>query len=1003
MDGDAEKLAKRFGVTLPKSNTERTIESLRVSPDEDIAIRTIIGEAKGEGQRGWNAVAGVMRNRAKGGKQTLRDVALAPNQFEPWSSRKKELESIDPNSRTYQDVARTTLPVLRGEVDDPTGGATHFYSPSAQSALGRKPPSWDNGKGLDIGNHRFFNLGYSGQGKHGNAKVNVSAPEPSVDISKLSARLLGSQGTDFTKLYERMLGTAQPPTAPINPDGNPYVLPENVGGTQLPPVNPTGVPLKTNATVMPPVAEQPLAMPDAEVAPVTDKDFVDANNYLVSQGQVPLTRQQFDDAQKAKSTAQATATQLQPQIPTQPQPQGTVKTPVAPQQRQEQVSIPRQLTTDEKQGIVYSKDIDVSQVKGNKKAFAAKKALQEAGLTPAQANTALQRLQKEGNILKGEPTNPNQFRVTLTYDDINWALGGDAKNIVPSVQEMMDVARAQRQAEIPDAVPTITKPDSATERMMEEQLRANAQAGLGAPSLLNTDDISLAIEKMLDDPTQIWTGAPFKFTEEERRKVVDDNITELIKSAGSASKAKALQDEAANMGIPEQVLRSYRDLTDTVKRSPATFARTAAWIEEVTDWGRANGVWLPTVTTTDIGNAVAWLTAKAAGKEYAPMAQGALPNILADSIDKAFPDDPVTRNTMAGKLSRAVGSSAPFMLGAMLTGGTSAATILLGAAQQVGDSYKEAKDSGLSQEKRILAGLAGIPIGASEALGLKWAKLGGLLQKETNGQFVRSVAKWLVGSGKELTEESLQEYFQSTAGKLLITGLKNDGWTKKDVAKALGSSLDDAVTGGIVGLMFGGGIPLVTGNVGVEPTPPRQSRTDALLKTEVPQKTEPESPTLKMGDKITPVSEMKASAPSTQAKDVSIKADNIDTKPDNSGNFEPPVKETKPIPTPAEQTAAIEASSEEVAKADAELETARKAEIFETAKTALSLSFIEPKALPTKAEQAKAQKAMAEKYEFTDVDENGDEFTDTYTGFQRQKELKKRSKSLDTLLKCLNG
>jgi hypothetical protein len=142
-------------------------------PDEDLAIRTVIGEAKGEGERGWQAVAGVIRNRANQARQSLKDVVLAPNQFEPWSSRKQELESYDPNSPTYQNVARAVLPVLRGEAEDPTGGATHFYGPGSQAALGRKPPSWDNGSGMDIGNHRFFKLGYSGVGKHGAANVQM--------------------------------------------------------------------------------------------------------------------------------------------------------------------------------------------------------------------------------------------------------------------------------------------------------------------------------------------------------------------------------------------------------------------------------------------------------------------------------------------------------------------------------------------------------------------------------------------------------------------------------------------------------------------------------------------------------------------------------------------------------------------------------------------------------------------------------------------------------------
>lgn len=133
-----------------------------ISPDEDYAIRTVLGEAKGEGDLGWRSVAGVIRNRSQGSGESYKSVVLAPGQFEPWSSNRKKLESYDPNSPDYQQVANSVLPVLRGQAPDPTGGATHFYSPTAQAALGRTPPAWDDGTGTDIGHHRFFKRGYKG-------------------------------------------------------------------------------------------------------------------------------------------------------------------------------------------------------------------------------------------------------------------------------------------------------------------------------------------------------------------------------------------------------------------------------------------------------------------------------------------------------------------------------------------------------------------------------------------------------------------------------------------------------------------------------------------------------------------------------------------------------------------------------------------------------------------------------------------------------------------------
>jgi hypothetical protein len=167
-------------------------------PDVDLAIRTVIGEAKGEGEEGWKAVAGVIRNRAQQSGKSLSDVVLAKNQFEPWGSRRRELEGIDPASPIYQRVAATILPVLQGE-EDPTGGATHFYAPKAQRALGRRAPSWDDGSGFDIGNHRFFRLGYGGGGQHGIPSRQVDAPPAPAELPTTTEQVASADTAEAVK------------------------------------------------------------------------------------------------------------------------------------------------------------------------------------------------------------------------------------------------------------------------------------------------------------------------------------------------------------------------------------------------------------------------------------------------------------------------------------------------------------------------------------------------------------------------------------------------------------------------------------------------------------------------------------------------------------------------------------------------------------------------------------------------------------------------------------
>jgi spore germination cell wall hydrolase CwlJ-like protein len=124
--------------------------------DRDRAIRTIIAEAGNQGPTGMNAVGSVIRNRAVGGGATPSQVVMAPNQFEPWNTAggRAKMAAIDPNSPQFQQASQALESAYAG--NDPTNGATNFYAPKAQAALGRPAPAWDNGRGVDIGDHRFF-------------------------------------------------------------------------------------------------------------------------------------------------------------------------------------------------------------------------------------------------------------------------------------------------------------------------------------------------------------------------------------------------------------------------------------------------------------------------------------------------------------------------------------------------------------------------------------------------------------------------------------------------------------------------------------------------------------------------------------------------------------------------------------------------------------------------------------------------------------------------------
>lgn len=125
----------------------------------DLAIRTVLGEAANEPDEGQAAVAAVLRNRLESGRwgDSLPRVITAPKQFEPWNTQqgRSRMFSYAEDSEPYKRAAAAVEAAFAQGID-PTGGMTHFFSPTAQAALGRDAPGWAKGEALPIGRHTFF-------------------------------------------------------------------------------------------------------------------------------------------------------------------------------------------------------------------------------------------------------------------------------------------------------------------------------------------------------------------------------------------------------------------------------------------------------------------------------------------------------------------------------------------------------------------------------------------------------------------------------------------------------------------------------------------------------------------------------------------------------------------------------------------------------------------------------------------------------------------------------
>jgi hypothetical protein len=178
-----------------------------ISPhDRDLLIRTVIGEAGNQDDAGKSAVANVILNRVKAGNygKDVKNVVLAPKQFEPWQTKRGELLAIRPDSPEYQKASQIVDAVLAGG-EDPTRGAVNFLNPEIVKARrGGTLPAWAQGEGQRIGDHVF----YGGRPQEDQATLpgdaKPAAATKAVTFDDLVPQQGGAQQTKQPELDDKM-------------------------------------------------------------------------------------------------------------------------------------------------------------------------------------------------------------------------------------------------------------------------------------------------------------------------------------------------------------------------------------------------------------------------------------------------------------------------------------------------------------------------------------------------------------------------------------------------------------------------------------------------------------------------------------------------------------------------------------------------------------------------------------------------------------------------------
>ena len=143
----------------PKAMSRYPVAWRQAVDDRDYLIRTIAFEASGEPAMAKIAVAYVVLNRKKSGRwgDNIKAVVTHPGQFEPWATKRREIETLSSDDPRYQSAAIIADAVLSGQTPDPTAGATYFLNPIiVRERRGGSLPSWASGEGRPIGRHTFY-------------------------------------------------------------------------------------------------------------------------------------------------------------------------------------------------------------------------------------------------------------------------------------------------------------------------------------------------------------------------------------------------------------------------------------------------------------------------------------------------------------------------------------------------------------------------------------------------------------------------------------------------------------------------------------------------------------------------------------------------------------------------------------------------------------------------------------------------------------------------------
>jgi N-acetylmuramoyl-L-alanine amidase len=158
------KLTAVGGDAVANSKNARDMAAFYSELEADVLARTLWGEARGEGDKGMEAVASVILNRVRVAEtngnywwgNNIIQVCQKPYQFSCWNRSDpnfRKLQEIDEKDLYFATALRIARRAAAGSLKDSAHGATHYHHRDIRPYWARKEDPV-----AVIGNHIFYRI-----------------------------------------------------------------------------------------------------------------------------------------------------------------------------------------------------------------------------------------------------------------------------------------------------------------------------------------------------------------------------------------------------------------------------------------------------------------------------------------------------------------------------------------------------------------------------------------------------------------------------------------------------------------------------------------------------------------------------------------------------------------------------------------------------------------------------------------------------------------------------